>query len=469
MASSPRQIFARLGTTTVPSPTETVFGRVIVLGGSVAGLLAARVLADHAETVLIIEQDQIGEGVTEHPGVPHSGQLHTLQPGGREQLDRWFPGFSDEAIAGGAVVATMDAYHFYLDGEAQANAQGDDYLSCGRPFLESLIRRRTLALPNVTVIASRVVGLDFSPTSVTGVRHLPNHGADPVREDADFVVDALGRASKLSHWLEQSGWERPPLRRMAIDLNYSTAIFRRAEPNPGIATAVARWNTVAPPPDVGGTAITAIEDDRWLITLAGYANQHPGRTRDDFLRTCGELPPEWVKAIAGEMLGDVSHYHLAESRRRDFARLRRFPARLVSVGDAVASFNPVHAQGLTSAALQASALSAYLGGYPRFSEPAREFFAMQQIVVDAAWQVSTFADLALPHVTGPYPRGYRLIRWMNNQVVKAALRDRELGRRLQAVIAMRSHPAELAAPGTLLRAFWINARNRLTRHRGVPT
>jgi hypothetical protein len=81
-------------------------------------------------------------------------------------------------------------------------------------------------------------------------------------------------------------------------------------------------------------------------------------------------------------------------------------------------------------------------------------------VVDAAWQTSTSADLALPHVDGPYPRGYRLTRWLSGQVMRASIADRAVSNRFDAVTTMLSHPSTLATPGALLRSLRANLRAR---------
>ncbi|GAB3809391.1 hypothetical protein [Micromonospora zhanjiangensis] len=94
------------------------------------------------------------------------------------------------------------------------------------------------------------------------------------------------------------------------------------------------------------------------------------------------------------------------------------------------------------------------GADPR--RPAREFFALQPLVVDAAWRLSTSADLARSSVTGPYPRGYRLSRWVGDQIVEASVTDRTIARRFDDVVQMRRHPSILATPGTVLRALRVN-------------
>src|SRR5262245_47617314 len=100
MPNSPAEVFDRLTTVATPVDTQRVLGTACVLGAGLAGLVAARVLADHAERVLIIEPDSVGTGLTSQarPGVPQGYQVHILLPGGREQLERFYPGIVAEAV-----------------------------------------------------------------------------------------------------------------------------------------------------------------------------------------------------------------------------------------------------------------------------------------------------------------------------------------------------------------------------------
>jgi len=452
---SAARVFARLSTDEPITNTEVLMGKAVVLGGSMAGMLAARVLSDHAESVVIVERDALPATAAPRPGTPHDGQLHTLMHGGRMQLRRLFPGFEDEAEAGGAIISSPYTIRAYADGVPKVSDGTMGLISSSRPFLESLVRRRTLALPNVKVLTCRARGLEFRAGRVSGVR-CGGAGEDEWVEEADFVVDAMGRASKLGDWLEKNGWQRPAMRRMAINIDYATGYFRRTEADPELAAAIAYRTPTATPPRVASGAITAIEDDRWLITLANYGKQPPIRDVAEFRKLCGELPPVYREAVAGDQLGEILPYHQADSRRRDFHLLTRFPARLISVGDAVASFNPIYGQGMSSATLHASALSEYLRSRPDLDAPARRFFALQRVVVDAAWQISTAADLARPDVTGPYPRGYRLSTWFAEQIADASVTDRSVAVRFNSVTYMRTHPRSLAAPSTLLRALRVN-------------
>ncbi|MFG2053109.1 FAD-dependent oxidoreductase [Micromonospora sp. NPDC048930] len=454
MSPSPARVFAALNAVRPPDEASPVIGRAIVIGGSVAGLLAARVLSDHAASVVIIDRDDV-QVSGERPGVPQGTQLHALLPGGLLHLEHLFPGFREQALAQGAIEAPPAARRTYLDGRLKVVVPDDaDSLAGSRPLLEGLIRQRVLRLPNVKTVTARATGLVFDGAATVGVRCDVGgvHGV----ESGDFVVDAMGRSSRLSDWLERAGWDRPVMRRMTVHLNYATALFRRRETNPEFPVVMA-LHTPAASSDVAGAAYFAVEGGRWMAMMAGYGENRPGSTAEDFVRRLrDQFPPEFGEVAGNEMLGEVQTYRHADSRRRDFHALPRFPAGLVSVGDAVASFNPVYGQGMTSAALHAACLSMYLRSKPDLGVPARRFFALQKVVVDAAWSTSTSADLALPHVPGPYPRGYRFSSWVSRQIVTATVTDVTIARRFNEVVSMRAHPRSLATPGVILGALRAN-------------
>jgi phytoene dehydrogenase-like protein len=73
---------------------DTSSNQVVVLGASMAGLLAARVLSERFERVVVIERDGLPPIGEHRRGVPHGRHLHGLHPRGREILDELFPGFT---------------------------------------------------------------------------------------------------------------------------------------------------------------------------------------------------------------------------------------------------------------------------------------------------------------------------------------------------------------------------------------
>lgn len=448
MPNSPADVFGRLSTPVAPAGTQRLFGTACVLGGGLAGLVAARVLTDHADRVVIIEPDSpdAGSNGEPRPGVPQGYQVHVLLPGGRAQLERFYPGIVEQAVEEGAALHPPHLVASYLDEVEQITTPNARFVASSRPFLESLVRRRTLALPGVEYVTGRVTGLNYTDGAVDAVRYT-NSGGEVVAA-ADFVVDATGRSSRLSDWLERDGWPRPELERLQVDVRYLSARFKRSDDWTGPHNGICRYSPFFESRGLAGAAVSAIENQQWTVMLAYF-----GSPADDFLARCRELPPIFREAVSGELLGEVVPYRHPDSRWRHFEALDRFPARLAVVGDAVASFNPVYGQGMSSAALHASCLSEYL----RSGLDVRHFFELQKVIVEAAWRTSTAGDAArLGIAKPPATEQERRVAWAMRQIRAAAGRDVEVGTAFRAVGFMTAHPNSLAAPELVLRAARIN-------------
>ncbi len=452
MPNSPAEIFDRLCASDAPAGARRLFGTARVLGAGLAGLVAACVLADHADRVVLIEPDgpDAGTGGAARPGVPQGYQVHVLLPGGRAQLERFFPGLVAQAVDEGAALHPPHLVASYLDDVEQLTTPNVRFVASSRPFLESQVRRRTLALPNVELVTGRVTGLTFTRGAVDGVRRTTGSGITV--EAADFVVDATGRGSRLSTWLEQGGWPRPELERLEVDVRYLSARFRRSPDWTGPQNSICRYSPAFDSKGLAVAATSAIENQQWTVMLAYF-----GTPADDFIARCRELPPIFREAVGGAQVGEVVPYRHPDSRWRHFETVDRFPARLAVAGDAVASFNPVYGQGMSSAALHASCLSEYLRAGPDLDVPARQFFDLQKVIVEAAWQTSTAGDAARLGIARP-PATDRERRqaWAMGQVRAAAGRDLEVGTAFRAVGFMTAHPASLFAPDLVRRAARLN-------------
>jgi 2-polyprenyl-6-methoxyphenol hydroxylase-like FAD-dependent oxidoreductase len=453
-------VFDRLANAGPPTGGCAVFDTACVLGGSIAGLLAARVLSDFAERVVIVERDELGGPPCSRPGTPQAEQLHNLLPAGKLWMERWLKGFADTALDMGATVSGTITTLTAFDGHRQALGHRDNrILRATRPLIESSLRASVLGLPSVSVLPARATGLQYRDAAVSAVEYSNDRIIGML--ETDFVVDAMGRSSRVPDWLNRAGFEPPRLEGLAIPLNYATAYFERrtAPADLDVLCSLAMFSPGHAVDEVSIAATSVIENDQWIVALIGYEPDRPGKTIDQFRATSAKLPAIFREAVSGEPTRDVATYHQAESRRRHFTNLRHFPARLVCVGDAVASFNPIYGQGMSSAALHASCLSSYLANGADFDTAATEFFQLQELVVDAAWTVSAGADAARLDALSGNELAHNVLhqRWAQQQVLRASLTDANIAEVFNGVSYMLRHPAALADPALVERAVSVNS------------
>ena len=71
----------------------------VVVGGSMAGMLAARVLTDHFERVTVLERDLLPDAPAPRKGLPQARHLHILLMRGQLAFEHLFPGLIEELVA----------------------------------------------------------------------------------------------------------------------------------------------------------------------------------------------------------------------------------------------------------------------------------------------------------------------------------------------------------------------------------
>lgn len=116
-------------------------GHAFVVGGSMAGLFTARVLADHFEAVTLIERDSFPEGPEFRKGVPQSRHVHVFLARGQRIAGRLFPGLEEDLIFSGAeVVDVGEGAWLTPAGLAPRFHSGIPLLTCTRNLIEHAVR-----------------------------------------------------------------------------------------------------------------------------------------------------------------------------------------------------------------------------------------------------------------------------------------------------------------------------------------
>lgn len=430
--------------------------RAVVLGGGIAGLLAARVLSEAYAEVLLVDRDELTGVTGPRRGVPHGRHAHALLARGQQILAELFAGLDAELAAAGVPAGDLSGdLRWYFNGRRLAPAHsGLVSVSATRPVLEAHIRARVSALPNVEFMEKCVVrGLQATPdrSRITGVRVLSeNDGSTEEILLADLVVDATGRGSRTPAWLEEFGYARPSEERVKVDLAYTTRHFRLRQDPYGTDLSI---NPVASPANPRGAFFPKLGNGVSMLSLTGILGDHPPTDDEGFLAFARSLAaPEIYEAIRdAEPLDDPVTFRFPASVRRRYERLRRFPDGLLVVGDGVCSFNPVYGQGMTVAALEAIVLREHLR---RGTEPrAHRFFRDITSFVDAPWDISAGGDLGFPGVEGPRTLKVRMGNAYMARLHAAATNDGTVTRAFFRVAGLVDSPQALMRPGLVLRVL----------------
>jgi|HubBroStandDraft_3_1064219.scaffolds.fasta_scaffold07491_3 2-polyprenyl-6-methoxyphenol hydroxylase-like FAD-dependent oxidoreductase len=433
-------------------------GHAVVLGASMGGLLAARVLADFYDRVTVVERDVLPSDPVNRRGVPQGRLIHAVQARGTQIFDELFPGFVDELTAMGVESweGDLSKLHFAVGGHQLVRSgrapNPPVILFPSRPVLEWNVRRRVREIANLMLLEGHdVVGLTATTgrDRVTGVRVVDRAGDCETTLSADLVVDATGRGSRTPVFLEELGYRRPSEDELMVHLAYACQLVR-------ITPGVVKEHMIALFPEPGRPKMFGLiryEEGTCMVGVGTLAGLEPPRQLPDMLRFAADFVPAHVlEAVrTAEPLDDVVHHRVPSNRWRRYDKLRRKPDGLLVVGDAVCSFNPIYGQGMTIAAIEAMVLRDCLRRGDR--DLTRRFFRLSARKVRVAWQTAVGSDLTLPEVVGPRPISMRITNAYLERVMTAAETDPVVAAQFMRVTTMVDSPIRLLRPSMLLRSM----------------
>ena len=461
-------------------------GHAVVIGASIAGLCAARVLSDFYQRVTVFERDELPALPSNRTAVPQGRHVHLLMARGAMEFEELFPGLLDGMVAAGVPILENrpDCIHFGAAGHVLGTGQTlrDQFTAYvpSRPQLEWQIRQRVYKISNVEIQHRSVAQprFDFDAQRVTGVL-LDSDADEPDFVAADLVVDAAGRGTRLPVWLEQWGYQRPPEKTVDVGIGYASHQFllpegairervivagaSRQQPlglgllgyeDGGWVLTTFGVAKVEPPhtfpemlalakkllPDGAirervivagasreqprGLGLLGYEDGTWTLTTFGVAKVEPPHTFPEMLALANTLLPERIATALqqAEPVGEVAFHRYPVSRWRRYHELDRFPAGILPLGDAVASFDPTYGQGMTMTSLQAGHLRRALADDAGEDLVHRVNRATAKSTYPV-WMMTAIGDLTFHHATGDKPWWFGPVGSLFDQFLGAAETD----------------------------------------------
>ncbi|MFD7553231.1 MULTISPECIES: NAD(P)/FAD-dependent oxidoreductase [unclassified Streptomyces] len=433
--------------------------RAVVLGGGLAGTLAAAALAPHVAEVLVVERDTVlPETASPRPRLPQAAHAHMLWSGGADAIEELLPGTTATWLEAGAhrIPIPNGMVSYSPAGWFRRWTETHYLIGASRDLVDWGVRNGLRAAhPNVRIRTGvRIAGLVGDGSAVTGVRVLDEAREEEV-VDADLVVDATGRDSKAPEWLAAIGG--PAIEETVVDagVRYASRRYRAPE------GAGSDWPVIniQADPRLGTpgqvVSVIPIEDGQWHVSLSGTRGGEPSGDEqlfEEFAR--GVRHPLAADFLArAEPIGEVAVYGRTANRQRLYEKAA-MPSGFVVLGDAATSLNPVYGHGMSAAALGALALRDTAVktpvDAPKFARQAQKAIAGP---ASAAWLLAVGQDRFYPEAVGKAPTlGDRLAARYVQRLNRTAIGNFLVVRALTEVMAMKKPAAVLGSPDVLLAA-----------------
>ncbi len=448
--------------------------KAIVIGGSIAGLLSARVLSEQFTSVVIVERDRLPLQPEKRKGVPQSVQPHVLFARGYRILESLFPGIGLQLTAANApTIDWVREFQLFTRGSWSLNPDTPSEVTsftCSRPLLEWVIRKRLKELPNIEFVEDcRVLGLvsDSSKAQITGVK-LQTANYDVEELFADLVVDASGRSSNAPVWLESLGFAKPPETTINPFLGYATRRYKQPE-NFSSDWKVMLVSQQAPDNKRLGY-LAKIENGEWIATLGGYGCDFPPLDDAGFLEFASSLASSrFYEAIKdAEPVSPIYAHRATANRLRHYEKIE-MPEGFVALGDAVCALCPVYGQGMTVSALSAMVLQNWLRDAPKGTargdrKPISSRFQKRLAKSNALhWMMATQQDSQFPttSINGVEKKKDKkkpnfiesLLAWYNQKAMSTMHRDPSLHSLFTEVVHLLKSPLALYHPRVIFRVL----------------
>ena len=373
-----------------------------------AGLGAARALANHFDRITLVERDELTTGSDLRKGIPQAQHAHGLLPSGYQILSDYFlrADRTSWPRMGPSAAISRDDFLWYQYGGWKLRADsGLEAIVVSRPFLERKVRDRVLALPEVTLLQGHIGEspvFNSRTRRVTGLSVKGLSTGTTATLEADLVVDALGRGSPSPKWLASWGYSQVTETSVPIEVGYATGVFERRARRP-VYNSIGAVIAGTAPQSTRFAAILGAEGKRWIITLAGCLRDYPPTERGGWKAFAGSLPTSDALDLVKdrEPIGPIASYQFPGKRRCHYEKLANFPGGYLVTGDALCSFNPLYGQGMSVALSEAHALDRCLAVGD--GDLASRFFREAGRIVESPWAIATGEDYRYPQVEGRRP------------------------------------------------------------------
>ncbi|MFS0823279.1 NAD(P)/FAD-dependent oxidoreductase [Bacillus sp. 1P02SD] len=431
--------------------------KTIIIGGGIAGKLAARVLSEVYKEVIILEQDSDATSPTPRKGAPQGNHIHALLHAGEHGLEELFPGIAECFYSTGAVKinSTKDlAWHHHGVWKLRYDGGYTTTLQT-RPHLEWHINKYIKQVENITTQYNQTVKnyvYNEGENRITGVE-LKNGSVI----HADLIIDASGATSFSYRWLTEKGIQIP-VKKVKIGLTYVSQIVELPENKNRDWTIKLLYPN--PPHEKMAGSISKIEGNRYLVTFIGYHDIINTKEKiTNLVDLSNKLPQSdiYLELKNAKPLTNISIYRVPHITWRKIEKVKNFPDGLLMIGDTICRIDPFFGQGMSIAVLEALALKELFKNEIKI----RDFHKKSAKIIAPIWNMVLTEDFRYPETTGQKPLGLAFLQWYAKQVFLLSGENEKVYDSFIKVMNLKRPMTILMQPRILFAVF----KNGLTKKR----
>ncbi|WP_374077964.1 FAD-dependent monooxygenase [Bdellovibrio bacteriovorus] len=410
--------------------------KALVIGGGIAGLMAAHVLSEHFQSVIVLEKDASVGVDFPRGGVPQGAHLHVLLKRGQKILKDLMPEIHDDFRACPSIDWAEDTVWENRLGEFPRYPSPVRTRSMSRPLLESRIYSHVKQNPRISFEREEVAEIHIDKKQVGFVRCRSQRILY-----ADLVILAGGQYFPMKRIFSQFPIEKVT-EALPIGITYRSMMF--SEKSLSFAGFRQYYYQFSPPHDSLGAVISPVEGGRCVATIIEQgARQEATPDFQGFLSLAAKVPGgKFLRIIEkGTPLSGMSFFQKPQMHMRRFHRIKNFPENLLVLGDAFCSLNPVFGQGMTVALEQVRLLKEILG---------------ERKIKSSSFHDSSVQRVRLPFLLsklGSDPRDGVAKRYLN-QFTKRCQRSPKLHRRFLKVLHLEGSYGDLFDFYSLMAALF---------------
>jgi len=349
--------------------------KIVIVGGSAAGMFAALVLARAGHEILLLERESLepafdvesAAACALRPGAPQIPQPHIIMARCRELLAEHLADVHAALLDAGVSVAPLSTQMAPTLAD-KSPRPGDERLTLlmtRRSTLDWVLRRTVAREPRVTLHSgTRVTGLlarPGAPPHVTGVQ--TQSGASIF---AELVVDATGCRSPIDSWLKEIGAPPTHMERAECGIAYFSRHYRF---RPGVSPPGLPTTRIVAALDEFNIGIWGADNGKMQMAIAPLAVDHrfrPARDPEIFTAVLRTVPTyaAWLDALE-PITGIFTMGGLQNTLRRFVVDGAPVVTGLHALGDSVCTTNPTLGRGLSFALWESLALRDILRDLPQ--------------------------------------------------------------------------------------------------------